>query len=139
MNPVNRYIGDFDSYSLSGGWNVFDGDTTISNASLPLKLERRDGKGYPDGLSGEDIHIYARILCLADSYDAMTTDRIYRPRLDFDAVVKEIETNSGTQFDPNLAHGSFVIGSRYSLNLYGIMRLSMIEIIAIKLYYSPIL
>lgn len=96
------YIGDFDSYSLSGGWNVFDGDTTISNASLPLKLERWDGKGYPDGLSGEDIHIYARILCLADSYDAMTTDRIYRPRLDFDTVVKETETNSGTQFDPNM-------------------------------------
>lgn len=65
--------------------------------------ERWDGKGYPDNLAGEDIHIYARILCLADSYDAMTTDRVYRPRLKPEDVAKEIENNSGSQFDPDLA------------------------------------
>ena len=65
--------------------------------------ERWDGNGYPDGLKGFDIPIIARILCLADCYDAMTSDRIYRKRLPKEKVVEEIENNKGTQFDPELA------------------------------------
>ncbi len=64
--------------------------------------ERWDGKGYPDGLKGNEIHIYARILCLADSFDAMTTDRKYRRRLSHDKVIEEIEKNRGALFDPEL-------------------------------------
>lgn len=64
--------------------------------------ERYDGKGYPDGLKGEDIPVIARILCLADSYDAMTTNRVYRKRLDDDIVLSELKKGSGTQFDPHL-------------------------------------
>ena len=65
--------------------------------------ERWDGKGYPDGLKGLEIPIIARILCLADCYDAMTSDRVYRKRLPRERVIEEIENNKGTQFDPELA------------------------------------
>ncbi|MBI5968293.1 MAG: response regulator [Deltaproteobacteria bacterium] len=62
--------------------------------------ERWDGKGYPDGLSGEEIPLLARIIALADSYDAMTSDRPYRPGLSSTMVQEEIERNAGVQFDP---------------------------------------
>ncbi len=65
--------------------------------------ERYDGTGYPDGLSGEDIPLLARILAIADSYDAMTSNRVYRKRLSDERVRNELLACSGTQFDPNLA------------------------------------
>ncbi len=65
--------------------------------------ERYDGKGYPFGLKGIDIPLYARIVCIADSYDAMTSNRIYRNKLTQEQVINEFEKGSGTQFDPNLA------------------------------------
>ena len=65
--------------------------------------ERYDGKGYPDQKAGEDIPYFARIISVADSYDAMTSNRSYRNYLPQDVVRGEIEKNSGTQFDPNVA------------------------------------
>lgn len=65
--------------------------------------ERYDGKGYPDGLAGEKIPLVARILCLADGYDAMSSDRVYRRRLSDEEIRAEIESCAGTQFDPYLA------------------------------------
>jgi putative two-component system response regulator len=65
--------------------------------------ERWDGKGYPDGLSGEQIPILSRIIALADSFDAMTSDRPYRKALSPKKVHEEIEKNSGIQFDPQIA------------------------------------
>ena len=65
--------------------------------------ERYDGKGYPDGKAGEDIPFFARIISVADSYDAMTSNRSYRKFLPQDVVRSEIEKNCGTQFDPNVA------------------------------------
>jgi len=62
--------------------------------------ERWDGKGYPDGLSGEEIPLLARIIALADSYDAMASDRPYRIGLSSKTVQEEIESNAGVQFDP---------------------------------------
>lgn len=62
--------------------------------------ERWDGKGYPDGLAGEDIPLAARIFSVADTLDAMVTDRPYRNGLDFDVAVEEIHRCAGTQFDP---------------------------------------
>ena len=62
--------------------------------------ERYDGTGYPDGMSGSEIPLVARILCLADSYDAMTSDRVYRRRLSDQDVRKEFVRSSGSQFDP---------------------------------------
>lgn len=65
--------------------------------------ERYDGKGYPDGKKGEDIPFFARIIAVADSYDAMTSNRSYRNYMPQDKVRFEIENNIGTQFDPDIA------------------------------------
>lgn len=62
--------------------------------------ERFDGFGYPDGLKGEEIPFYARILAVVDSFDAMTSDRPYRKAKSFKEAVEEIERCSGTQYDP---------------------------------------
>ncbi|MDD5748396.1 MAG: GAF domain-containing protein [Actinomycetota bacterium] len=62
--------------------------------------ERYDGKGYPDGLKGEEIPLGARILAVADSFEAMMSDRPYRKALSIEDAVKEIENNAGGQFDP---------------------------------------
>jgi putative nucleotidyltransferase with HDIG domain len=64
--------------------------------------ERWDGKGYPDGLKGEEIHLYARIVAVADAFDAMTSDRSYRKAMKVEDAVEEILRNSGTQFDPKI-------------------------------------
>ena len=61
--------------------------------------ERIDGKGYPDGLKGDEIPFMARIIAVADSYDTMTSNRSYRKYLPQDVVREEIEKNIGTQFD----------------------------------------
>lgn len=62
--------------------------------------ERYDGKGYPDGLEGEEIHLGARIIAVADTFDAMTTKRVYRDAIDKKVSIEEITRCSGTQFDP---------------------------------------
>jgi HD-GYP domain-containing protein (c-di-GMP phosphodiesterase class II) len=72
-------------------------------ADIPLMAkyhhERLDGRGYPDGLVDEQIPIGAKIVALADSFDAMTTDRPYRRRRSFEDVVRDLRQNSGKQFD----------------------------------------
>jgi len=65
--------------------------------------ERFDGKGYPAGLKGEDISLEARILAVADTYDAMTTDRPYRKALSHEITIQEIRDHAGSQFDPVVA------------------------------------
>lgn len=65
--------------------------------------ERYDGKGYPEGLKGEDIPLFARIICVADSFDAMNTDRVYRKKLSKQKIISELETNKKKQFDPEIA------------------------------------
>ena len=64
--------------------------------------ERWDGSGYPNRLSGDRIPLGARILFVADAYDAMTTDRVYRGRLSHERAVRELERCAGTQFDPEV-------------------------------------
>ena len=65
--------------------------------------ERYDGKGYPEGRAGEGIPLIARMICVADSFDAMNTNRVYRNRLTKERIIEEIETNKGKQFDPKIA------------------------------------
>ena len=64
--------------------------------------ERWDGKGYPRGISGEEIPISARCLAIADVFDAMTTDRPYRKGLPLDYALEELQKGAGSQFDPSL-------------------------------------
>ena len=65
--------------------------------------ERYDGRGYPDGLKGRDIPEEARIIAVADAYDAMTSNRSYRKTMSQAAVREQIEQGKGTQFDPRFA------------------------------------
>ena len=84
------------------------GKNILSNASIfqniiPIVLyhhERYDGKGYPEKLSGNEIPFLARIVCVADSFDAMTSKRSYRTELDLEYVKNEFKSKAGTQFDP---------------------------------------
>ncbi|WP_052144698.1 HD-GYP domain-containing protein [Halalkalibacter okhensis] len=64
--------------------------------------ERFDGRGYPNGLVGHDIPLVARIVAIADTFDAMTSKRIYRKDFDINHTLAEIQKNKGTQFDPEI-------------------------------------
>ncbi len=83
----------------------------LSNASIFADIipivkhhhERYDGHGYPSRLAGKDIPYLARIVAVADTFDAMTSKRSYRQALDFDYTMNEIERCKGTQFDPEIA------------------------------------
>ena len=65
--------------------------------------ERYDGKGYPDGLAGEDIPVAARIMAVVDAYDALTSDRPYRNRLSQEQARQILKQEAGKQFDPKIA------------------------------------
>ena len=71
--------------------------------------EYYDGAGYPDGLKEEDIPLGSRIILVADTFDAMTTDRSYRKALSFDVTLQELRRLAGKQFDP------LVVGALLSL------------------------
>lgn len=72
------------------------------NMGVLYHHERYDGTGYPKGLSGEDIPMIARIICVADSLDAMSSNRCYRPRLTKGEILVELEANKCKQFDPDV-------------------------------------
>jgi len=72
--------------------------------------ERYDGKGYPTGLAGEKIPLMGRIICLADCFDAMTSNRTYRKALPLEVALTEIRRCSGTQFDPRLTEFFLMTG-----------------------------
>ena len=61
-----------------------------------------DGSGYPQGLKGEEIPLGARIILIADAFDAMTTDRPYRKALSLNSAIKELKDCSGKDFDPEI-------------------------------------
>ncbi|MCR5282266.1 MAG: HD domain-containing protein [Lachnospiraceae bacterium] len=83
--------------------------------------ERFDGKGYPSGLKGEAIPLYGRIICVADAFDAMTANRVYRKKQDFGYVLNELQRCRGSQFDPKMVDillnliedGSIDVGAMY--------------------------
>ncbi len=64
--------------------------------------ERWDGRGYPAGLGGEEIDFNARVVAVADAFDAMTSERPYRPAAGYEAAAAELERCAGTQFDPDI-------------------------------------
>lgn len=80
----------------------FNGVENIREAAL-YHHERYDGNGYVHGLKGEEIPIEARIICVADAFDAMATDRSYRKHLPRERILEELEIARGTQFDPEVA------------------------------------
>ena len=87
------------------GGELLKNITIVKNAALVARHhhERYDGTGYPDGLSGEAIPLQARVVAGADSYDAMSSKRIYRNALPEEVIIEEIRKGRGTQFDPDIA------------------------------------
>jgi putative two-component system response regulator len=92
------------SHPVIGG-RILSEITEIPNIALGAKWhhERYDGQGYPDRLKGEEIPEIARIICVADTYDAMASKRSYRDVLPQHIVRKEIAKGRGSQFDPAIA------------------------------------
>jgi HD-GYP domain-containing protein (c-di-GMP phosphodiesterase class II) len=87
------------------GYKILDGVPGMEDL-LPGVMyhhERYDGMGYPHGIAGEEIPIIARVLCLADTFDAMSSNRAYRSAMTREVVLAEINRCAGTQFDPILA------------------------------------
>lgn len=78
--------------------------------------ERYDGTGYPDGLKGEEISLGARILCIADSFDAMVSERPYRKSMSIEQAFRELEKCFGAQFDPKIA-GLFISTMRNRMSI----------------------
>ena len=92
------------SHTVRGG-DILSSFKSLENAGEGALYhhERYDGKGYPEGKAGEDIPLIARMICVADSFDAMNTNRVYRNKLTRDHIINEIEKNRGLQFDPEIA------------------------------------
>ncbi len=92
------------SHTLTG-YEILKAISEMPELSIGARWhhERFDGSGYPDGMMGADIPEVARIICVADCYDAMSSDRSYRKALPQSIVREEIERGKGTQFDPRIA------------------------------------
>jgi HD-GYP domain-containing protein (c-di-GMP phosphodiesterase class II) len=87
-------------HSLLGCDIVCAADMPVEARWVRHHHERFDGRGYPDGLAGEDIPLESRIILVADAYEAMTSDRPYRKAPGEAVAVAELRTHAGTQFDP---------------------------------------
>ena len=79
--------------------------------------ERYDGRGYPDGLKGDEIPLFARIIGVADAFDAMTSNRVYRNHMDTDYVMTEMARGRGTQFDPDALDAFFRLVEKGAIDL----------------------
>ena len=86
------------------GYAILSESEELKSAAKAARYhhERYDGSGYPDGLKGEDIPLHARVISIADAYDAMHSDRIYRKGLTREQIRSELHNGRGTQFDPVL-------------------------------------
>ncbi|MBP5342764.1 HD domain-containing protein [bacterium] len=91
-------------HTVAGG-DILKNFTMLKGVDEGAKYhhERYDGSGYCYGLKGEDIPLFARIISVADAYDAMNSSRCYRKALDIDIIKSELEKGKGRQFDPKLA------------------------------------
>ncbi|MEX0799301.1 MAG: HD-GYP domain-containing protein [Bacteriovoracaceae bacterium] len=96
-----------DSYEILKGFSVFEKVARFAKHHH----ERYDGRGYPDGLKGEQIPFYSRIILIADTFDAMTSTRVYRKGLPYEVAFEELTEFAGSQFDPKLVV-SFIEGMR---------------------------
>lgn len=88
----------------TAGAEILKGFTIVEHVSEGARYhhERYDGRGYPEGIAGEAIPLYGRIIAVCDTFDAMTANRVYRGALDIKQVMHELENGRGSQFDPYL-------------------------------------
>ncbi|MDE6725843.1 MAG: HD-GYP domain-containing protein [Ruminiclostridium sp.] len=81
--------------------------------------ERYDGKGYPNGIAGDEIPLIARIICVSDAFDAMNSKRCYRDNLSEDIILNELKKNKGKQFDPKVVDCLLALISRGVISIKG--------------------
>ena len=91
---------EIQDHSVVGAWMVSSVGNPDVISAVRHHHERFDGAGYPDGISGHDIPLFARIICVADAYDAITSTRSYRAKSERERAIKIIKEESGKQFDP---------------------------------------
>ncbi len=86
------------------GYDILKNLHSVPSAAIAARYhhERYDGMGYPDGLKGEEIPLIARIICVADAFDAMNSTRVYRQKLKHGQIINQLKKNSGKQFDPGI-------------------------------------
>lgn len=110
---------------VSFGYNILRVETKVDTRIALVALqhhERPDGRGYPWGVKGEEINPLARIIAVADVYDALITDRVYRPRISTHEAIGIINEGSGSQFDPTVVEAfnkitvPYYIGSAVKLD-----------------------
>jgi energy-coupling factor transport system substrate-specific component len=122
LNKVGRLTDEeyakMKSHVVSGA-EILKDFTLVENVEEGTKYhhERYDGKGYPEGLKGEEIPLYARIIGVADAFDAMTSNRVYRNHMDTDYVMNEMKRGRGTQFDPDVLDAFIRLVEKGVINL----------------------
>ncbi len=111
------------------GGEILKDFSIIENVEIGAKYhhERYDGSGYIEGLKGEEIPLVARIIGLADAFDAMTADRVYRRALPFESVIAEVKRGSGTQFDPGLVEILLELIESGALNVMEVLKQSQVQ------------
>lgn len=87
--------------------------------------ERYDGKGYNEGLKGKEIPLYARIICVADCYDTMSSRRVYKDHIDDEYILKELQECSGKQFDPQIVPYMIEMIKDGTASLQGMIQVEM--------------
>ena len=110
LKPGKLSVLDYDLIKLhaSAGYEMLSNITMYKELARIIRHhhERYDGMGYPDRLKGKDIPPLSRIIVVADSFDAMTTNRIYKPRKEIPEALQELERLSGIQFDPEVVRAA---------------------------------
>jgi energy-coupling factor transport system substrate-specific component len=122
LNKVGRLTDD--EYAkmkshVESGAEILKDFTLVENVVDGTRYhhERYDGRGYPDGLKGEDIPLFGRIISVADTFDAMTSNRVYRNQMDTDYVMNEMKRGRGTQFDPDALDAFLRLVEKGAINL----------------------
>ncbi|HEY5052590.1 MAG TPA: HD domain-containing phosphohydrolase [Solirubrobacterales bacterium] len=104
LTPQERQ--EMERHTVVGHEILADSDSELLQVAATIALshhERWDGGGYPQGLSGEDIPLEGRVAAVADVFDALLSDRCYRPAMSVDEAVRTIREGKGTHFDPHVA------------------------------------
>lgn len=106
------------NYHLTAGYDLLSKVDMYKELAEIIRYhhERYDGAGYPQGIAGEQIPPLARIMIVADAFDAMTTDRIYKPRKSVDEAIKELELHKGSQFDPDVIDVAIAVLKDVTIN-----------------------
>lgn len=106
------------NYHLTAGYDLLSKVDMYKELAEIIRYhhERYDGAGYPQGISGEQIPPLARIMIVADAFDAMTTNRIYKPRKSVDEAIKELELHKGSQFDPDVIDVAIAVLKDVTIN-----------------------